>query len=91
MCSENAETEVPFYLQQGHVYAVPVVHYNMEMAAHVRRVFEHLKPDCVAVELAETAELKLLHAASRLPDISVVLSHDQNPQHPEELLQRGAV
>lgn len=62
----------PFYLQKGPFYAVPVTHYNMEMAAHVREVIAHLKPDCIAVELAETMQQKLLHAASRLPDLSVV-------------------
>lgn len=66
-----------FYLQKGHVYAVPIIHYNMELASQVRLAFEEIKPDCVAVELAETMSLQLLHAASRLPDISVVLTYDQ--------------
>ena len=35
------------------------------------------KPDCVAVELAETMQLQLLHAASRLPDISIVITYDK--------------
>lgn len=38
---------------------------------------ENLQPDCVAVELAETMQSKLIHAASRLPDISVVITYDQ--------------
>ncbi|MBA3957855.1 MAG: hypothetical protein H0X51_05630 [Parachlamydiaceae bacterium] len=69
-----------FYVQKGNIYAVPIVHYNMEMAAQVRLAFQKLKPDCVAVELAETMQSKLLHAASRLPDISVVISYDQAHQ-----------
>lgn len=73
--------EGPFYLQQDNVYAVPITHYNMEMAAQVHLAFEAIKPDCVAVELAETMQLQLLHAASRLPDISIVLTYDKN-QHP---------
>jgi pheromone shutdown protein TraB len=65
-----------FTLDSGNVHAVPVVHYTLEFAAHVRRVFEQLKPDCVAVELAETMQLQLLHAASRLPDLSLVVTHN---------------
>lgn len=67
-----------FYIQKGNIYAVPIIHYNMEMAAQVRLAFNHLQPDCVAVELAETMQLQLLHAASRLPDISVVITYDKN-------------
>jgi hypothetical protein len=78
MCSDLSEEL--FYLQHGNVFAVPIVHYNMEMAACVRRAFEVIRPDCVAVELAETAQLQLLHAASRLPDISVVTSYDEQQQ-----------
>jgi hypothetical protein len=67
----------PFYIQKGNVYAVPVLHYKMEMAAQVHMAFEAIKPDCVAVELPETMQLRFLHAASRLPDISVVLTYDK--------------
>ncbi len=66
----------PFYIQKGHIFAVPVLHYKMELTAHVRQVFEAIKPDCVAVELPETMHLRFLHATSRLPDISVVMTHD---------------
>src|SRR6187402_176021 len=62
----------PFFLQQGSIYAIGILHYNMEMAAEVRRLFLSLKPDCVAVELPEPLQLQCLHAASRLPDISVI-------------------
>lgn len=65
-----------FCLRNGNIYAVPILHYNMEMAAQVRLAFSHIQPDCVAVELAETMRLQLLHAASRLPDISVVIAYD---------------
>ncbi len=70
-----------FYLQHDNIYAVPITHYNMEMAAQVKIAFEALNPDCVAVELAETMQLQLLHAASRLPDISVVCTYDPE-RHP---------
>lgn len=62
----------PFYLQKGNVYALPVFHTNMEMAKEACRLFAHLKPACVAVELPETLELQFLHGASRLPDITIV-------------------
>lgn len=67
----------PYYLQRGNIYAVPIIHYNMEMAAQVRLTIEAIKPQCIAVELAETMQLQLLHAASRLPDISVVITYDK--------------
>jgi hypothetical protein len=67
----------PFYIQKGPIFAVPIIHYNMEMACQVKLAFDALKPDCVAVELPETMHLQMLHAASRLPDISIVLSYDQ--------------
>lgn len=66
----------PFWIQQNNIYAVPILHYNMEMTAQVRRAFEAIQPDCIAVELAETMHLRLLHAASRLPDISIVMTYD---------------
>lgn len=62
----------PFVLQQGPISILPVVHYRMEMATLVRQAYLDLRPDCVAVELPETMELQFLHAASRLPDLSVV-------------------
>lgn len=70
-------SEERFYLRYENIWAVPITHYKMEMAAEVRLAYEELKPDCVAVELAETMQLQLLHAASRLPDISVVMTHNQ--------------
>lgn len=65
-----------FSIQKDNIYAVPVIHYNMEMAAQVHLAFHEIQPDCVAVELAETMQLQLLHAASRLPDISIVITYD---------------
>lgn len=71
-------TKEIFTLQYKNLYALPILHYNMEMAAQVKLAFDHLKPDCVAVEFAETMHLQLLHAASRLPDISVVSAENTN-------------
>lgn len=70
-----------FAIQKGNIYAVPAIHYNMELAAQVQLAFQVIQPDCVAVELAETMQLQLLHAASRLPDISVVVTTDRD-NHP---------
>ena len=67
-----------FYVQKNHIFAVPITHYNMEMAAQLRLAIKELQPDCIAVEFAENMQLQLLHAASRLPDTSVVIAH-----HPE--------
>lgn len=75
---EASSTDGAFYIVKDNVYAVPILHYNMEMAAAARLAFLSVKPDCVAVELAETMKLQLLHAASRLPDISVVITYDKS-------------
>ncbi|MBA3721257.1 MAG: hypothetical protein H0W88_02530 [Parachlamydiaceae bacterium] len=66
-----------FYIQKGNIFAVPCLHYNMELACQVKLAFETLKPDCVAVELPETMQLQMLHCASRLPDISIAITHNK--------------
>lgn len=70
MCSSPS----PFCLKQDAVIAVPVLHYTMEIAAEVKRVFDAYQPDCVAVELPESLQPLFLRAAGRLPDISVVMT-----------------
>lgn len=81
MSSNDSTGEEPFFLRKNNIWAVPVLHYTMEMAGQVCTAFHTLKPDCVAVELAETMQLQLLHAASRLPDVSVVraFAKDNSP------------
>ncbi|MEX1012176.1 MAG: hypothetical protein WD595_03765 [Waddliaceae bacterium] len=64
------------YLQEGEIFAVPVVHNNMEFAACVKLAFDEIRPDCVAVELPKSFQDVCLHAASRLPDISVIVSDE---------------
>lgn len=73
----------PYYIQSGPFYIIPIVHYRMEFAALVRQAYLEIKPDCVAVELAETMQLQLLHAASRLPEVSVIRTSDvtNNPMY----------
>lgn len=63
----------PFILQKNNIYLLPVIHYNLEFATQVRIALSSIKPDCIAVELPETMQQKLLHAASRLPDISILI------------------
>src|SRR5262245_15439725 len=65
-------------LCKDNITALPITHYNLEMAAEVNRAFHEIQPDCVAVEFPETMQLQFLHAASRLPDLSVILAY--NPE-----------
>lgn len=64
----------PFFVQKGSIFAIPVIHYKMEFASRVFLAFQQIRPDCVAVELPETIQTESLHAAARLPDISVIVS-----------------
>ncbi len=32
----------PYFLQKGSIYAVPIIHYNMEMALQVKLAFEDI-------------------------------------------------
>ncbi len=57
----------------GPVYPVPIVHYSMEFADAVRHLFEHVKPDAVAVELPHSLQDIVQKGVRRLPEISVVL------------------
>lgn len=59
-------------LEQDNIVGLPITHYNMEMAAVVRRAFLKVQPSCVAVEIAQPLEEQVLRGAERLPDISLV-------------------
>jgi hypothetical protein len=65
-------TSAPFLLTNENISAVPILHYKMEFASEVNRAFHFLRPDCIAVEFPSTIQLQVMHAASRLPDISVI-------------------
>jgi len=69
-----------FAIEKNGIFSVPIMHYKMEFAAQVHQAYHKIQPDCVAVELAETLQLQLLHAASRLPDISLVITYGSNNQ-----------
>lgn len=68
----------PYWITQGPFYIVPSMHYTMESAAVVRRAFIKIAPDCVAIELPETLQGSFFQAASRLPDLSVVIAKAKN-------------
>ncbi len=68
-------SEEPFYIQKGNLYLVPILHYNLEFTSQAKIALEAIQPDCIAVELPETMQLQMLHAASRLPDISVIKTY----------------
>jgi len=76
----NSTTEL-FAIQKGNIFAVPILHYKMELAACVHQAFRHIQPDCVAVELPQELESPCLRASSRLPDISLVVTdvEEENP------------
>jgi hypothetical protein len=63
------ESSQPF----GPVYPIPVVHYSLEFADAVRDLFQHVKPDAIAVELPHSLQDVVLKGIQRLPEISVVL------------------
>ncbi len=66
----------PFTVRKDSIWAVPILHYTMELACQVKIAFDTIRPDCVAVELPETLQNHAVHAASRLPDISVIQADD---------------
>lgn len=63
---------IPFYIQKGNLYVLPVLHYKMELALEAKKVIEAVQPDCIAVELPESLASYFLQGAARLPDLSVV-------------------
>jgi len=67
----------PFWVEKENVFAVPILHYKMESAYSVHAAFQAIQPTCIAVELPENQQLQMLHAASRLPDISVVVTFNK--------------
>jgi hypothetical protein len=66
------------YLRKGNIYAFPALHYCMEIAVETKKIFEAVQPDCVAVELPQCFEKAFNHAASRLPDISIIFTENDD-------------
>lgn len=57
---------------------MPIVHNRLEFALEVRRRFETVRPDCVAVEYPPTLRRVVLDAVARLPYLSVIHYNEQD-------------
>ncbi|HID29020.1 MAG TPA: hypothetical protein EYP19_03345 [Desulfobacterales bacterium] len=57
----------------GPVHPIPIVHFSLEFADAVRHLFEHVRPDAVAVELPNSLRYVVQKGVLRLPEMSVVL------------------
>ncbi|NVM23280.1 MAG: hypothetical protein HWN68_16040 [Desulfobacterales bacterium] len=57
----------------GPVHPVPIIHYRLEFADAVRRLFEHIRPDAVAVELPRSLQDVFQKGVRLLPEISTAL------------------
>jgi hypothetical protein len=67
----------PWTLRDGNIHCVPIHHYSLEFAEHVRLVAQVVRPDAVAVELPPSLEEAFLRAIRRLPLLSVILFQDK--------------
>ncbi|CDZ81232.1 hypothetical protein BN1013_01765 [Candidatus Rubidus massiliensis] len=67
-----------FAIKKENIFAIPIIHYQLETAVIVHELLRDLKPDCIAVELPENMQDQLLTAAERLPDITVVEAKKNN-------------
>ena len=78
------------------VHPLPVLHERLEFADCVRRAFDVLEPDAVAVELPSSLESAWLRGVDRLPAISVLLYEDARgqtiflPVHPADPMVEAA-
>ena len=59
-------------IEWQNVRLVPILHNKMEFAIEVRRQFEQLRPDHMAIEYPSTLKEKILQGIGRLPYLSVV-------------------
>ncbi len=62
----------------GPIYPLPVVHYTMEFADALRRLFNQIKPVAIAVELPRSLQDAVEKGVRRLPQLSVVLYENSN-------------
>jgi len=51
---------------------LPILHGKLEFVIELRKQFDELEPDCIAVEYPETLREKIVQAIRRLPLLSVV-------------------
>jgi hypothetical protein len=61
------------FIAEGNLFILPVCHYRMEFADHVRNAFHEIKPDVVAVELPSTLSEHIVKAVGRFPYLSVIV------------------
>jgi hypothetical protein len=62
----------PFWLEHQSFYIVPVCHYRFEFAREVRRAFEALQPQRVALELPHFLMAGFERAVQRLPCLTLL-------------------
>jgi len=62
----------PYFVRKKGLFAVPVCHYRMEFTLYVKRTFDEINPDCVAVELPSTLDWHIKKAVERFPYISLI-------------------
>jgi hypothetical protein len=62
-----------FPIVEDGVHVLPVLHERVEYADLVRRAFDELQPEAVAVEIPSSLGNRWLQAVDRLPQISVLL------------------
>ncbi len=65
-----------FYIKKDNIYLLPTIHYNMEMAVYTHLVLKALNPSCIAVELPQEIQETCIHAATRLPDYSLIKTNN---------------
>jgi len=58
----------------------PILHNRIEFALELKREFEELDPDCVALEYPETLKEKIIQAIKRLPFLSVVYYREEKSE-----------
>lgn len=59
-------------LQHQGIHCVPVFHNRLQFAREVRRAFDSLKPDVVAIELPDVYYSDVLQGVERLPRLSLL-------------------
>lgn len=67
-------------IERGGFFFIPALHNRMETAEVVRKACHELKPDCIACELPEPLRDEIIHAVSRLPDLTAIISTDENEE-----------
>ncbi len=64
-------------IEWKNVVFFPILHNKIEFALELKREFERLNPDCVALEYPETLKEKIIQAVKRLPFLSVVYYQEE--------------